>query len=94
MRLNVIAVAGALLALTAAVAQASPQTVVPDTLHHIGSGATQVFNGTKQGVGDQYRHDKAAAVRTTRDARRGALLHHHHRRIARRTIRHTTVHNG
>ena len=93
MKLNVFALAGAFLALTAAAAQASPRTVVPDTLHGIGSGAHQVFSGTKEGVSDQYRHDKAAAVRTTRDARRGALLHHH-RRFARRIVRHTAVHNG
>ena len=86
MKLNLIALAGAFLALTAAAAQASAQTVVPDTLHRIGSDARQVHRGTKKGVGDQYRQDKAAAVRTTRDARSGWLLHHHNR--------HSVVRNG
>ena len=92
MKLNVLALAGAFLALTAAAAQASPRTVVPDTLHGIGRDARQVYSGTRKGVVDQYHHDKAAAARTTRDARRGTLLHRHHR-LAHRTVRHA-VHNG
>ena len=78
MKLNVIALAGALLALTAAAAQASPATVVPDTLHNIGSGAKQIVNGTGKGIGDQYHHDVAAGRRTVRYARHGTLLRHHH----------------
>ena len=96
MKSNLIALAGALLALTAAAAQASPATVVPDTAHAIGRSATQVFNGTKKGVGDQYDHAKTAAVRTTRDVRHGAVMRRHHRRhLARRTVHtHTVVHQG
>ncbi len=87
MKLNVLAMAGALLALTTAAAQASPATVIPDTAHAIGNGAKQVFNGTKKGVGDQFNHDKAAAVRTTSDIRHGRILHHrHHHKYAHRTM--------
>ena len=80
MKLDVIALAGALLALTAAAAQASPATVIPDTFHAIGRDAKQVVNGTGKGVSDQYHHTAAAFRRTGRDARNGTLLHHHHRR--------------
>lgn len=97
MKSNVIALAGALLALTAAAAQASPGTVVPDTVHAIGRSATQVFNGTKKGVTDQYHHDVTAGRRTVGDARRGTLLRHHHyrhRHLVRRTVHtHTVVHH-
>jgi hypothetical protein len=95
MKSNVIALAGALLALTAAAAQASPASVVPDTVHAIGRDATQVFNGTKKGVTDQYDHAKAAAVRTTDDVRHGTVLkHHHRRRLVRKTVhKHTVVHH-
>jgi hypothetical protein len=86
MKLNVLAMAGALLALTAAAAQASPATVIPDTVHAIGKDAKQVFNGTKKGVTDQYDHDKAAAVRTTNDVRHGTVMKHHHRKYAHRTM--------
>ena len=79
MKFNVIAMAGALLALTAAAAQASPATVIPDTVHHIGSGAKQIVSGTGKGISDQYHHDVAAGRRTVHDARHGRLLHHHHR---------------
>ena len=79
MKLTVIAVAGALLALTAAAAQASPATVIPDTVHHIGSGAKQIVSGTGKGISDQYHHDVAAGRRTVHDARHGTLLRHHHR---------------
>lgn len=96
MKMNVIALAGALLALTAAAAQASPATVVPDTVHAIGRDAKQVFNGTKKGVTDQYDHDKAAAMRTTSDVRHGTLLHHHrhysHRMMHRRVVKHEEHH--
>ena len=78
MKIDVIALAGALLALTAAAAQASPSTVVPDTLHNIGRGAKQIVSGTSKGVGDQYHHDVAAGRRTVHDARHGTLFHHHH----------------
>jgi hypothetical protein len=96
MKFNVIALAGALLALTAAAAQASPATVVPDTVHAIGRDAKQVFNGTKKGVTDQYDHDKAAAVRTTSDIRHGRVLHHRrHRHLVRRVVHtHRVVHQG
>ena len=98
MKSNVIALAGALLALTTAAAQASPGSVVPDTFHAIGRSATQVFNGTKKGVTDQYHHDAAAASRTTNDVRHGTVLHHHHyhhRHLVRRTVHtHTVVHHG
>ena len=96
MKSNLIAVAGALLALTAAAAQASPGTVLPDTAHAIGRSATQVFNGTKKGVGDQYDHAKTAAVRTTRDVRHGTVMRRrHHRHLVRKTVHtHTVVHQG
>ena len=96
MKTNVIALAGALLALTAAAAQASPASVVPDTFHAIGRNATQVFNGTKKGVTDQYDHTKDAAVRTTNDVRHGTVMkHHHHRHLVRKTVHtHTVTHQG
>ncbi len=80
MKLDVIALAGALLALTAAAAQASPATVIPDTVHGIGRDAKQVVDGTGKGISDQYHHDVAAGARTIHDARHGTLLRHHHRR--------------
>ena len=97
MKLNVIAVAGALLALTAAAAQASPGTVVPDTVHAIGRDARQVVNGTGKGVTDQYHHSVAAARRTGHDARSGKLLHHsrhqrrHHRHVRLHRVTRTTA---
>ncbi len=99
MKLHVIALAGALLALTAAAAQATPATVVPDAVHAIGRDAKQVVNGTGKGVSDQYHHTVAAARRTGRDARRGALLrhrrHHHHHLVRRVTHTHTVeTHTG
>ena len=101
MKFNVIALAGALLALTAAAAQASPATVVPDTLHAIGRSATQVGRGTAKGVTDQYHHDATAARRTTRDIRHGTVPHHryhghhhHHRHLVRHTVHTHTVTHG
>ena len=97
MKSNVIALAGALLALTAAAAQASPATVVPDTLHAVGRSATQVFNGTKKGVTDQYHHDVTAGGRTVRDVRHGAVSRprRHHRRLVRKVVHtHTVTHQG
>ncbi len=99
MKFNVIALAGALLSLTAAAAQASPATVIPDTLHAIGRSATQVGRGTAKGVTDQYHHDATAARRTTRDIRHGTVphhhRHHHHRHMVHRmTHTHTVVHTA
>ena len=98
MKFNVIALAGALLSLTAAAAQASPATVIPDTLHAIGRSATQVGRGTAKGVTDQYHHDATAARRTTRDIRHGTVphhyRHHHHRHMMRTTHTHTVVHTA
>ena len=99
MKIDVIALAGALLALTAAAAQASPSTVIPDTVHNIGSSAKQVVNGTGKGISDQYHHDVAAGRRTIHDARHGTLLHHHHRHhrhhryhhMHRSVVTHTTT---
>ena len=93
MKFNVIALAGALLSLTAAAAQASPASVIPDTLHKIGSGTKQIVNGTGRAVTNQYHHDAAAARRTTSDIRHGTVMrhhrHHHHHRFMRHT--HTVV---
>ena len=100
MKLDVLALAGALLALTAAAAQASPATVIPDTAHAIGRDARQIVSGTGKGISDQYHHDAAAVRRTGRDARNGTLLrHHHHRRhhhhmMARVTHTHTVSHTA
>ena len=80
MKFDVFALAGALLALTAAAAQASPATVIPDTVHAIGHNATQVVQGTAKGVGDQARHDYHAGARVTRDVRHGTVPRRHHRR--------------
>ena len=96
MKSNLIALAGALLALTAAAAQASPSTVAPDTAHAIGRSATQVFNGTRKGVADQYDHAKTAAVRTARDVRHGTVMRRRHRRqLVRKMVHtHTVIHQG
>ncbi len=95
MKFNVIALAGALLSLTAAAAQASPATVIPDTFHGIARGTKQIVNGTGKGVSDQYHHDVTAARRTTRDIRHGRILHRHHYRhhhmMRRVTHTHTVV---
>ena len=97
MKLNVIALASALLSLTAAAAQASPATVVPDTFHGIVRGTKQIVNGTGKAVTDQYHHDATAAHRTVSDVRHGRILHHrrhhHHRHLVRRvTHTHTVQH--
>ena len=96
MKFNVIALAGALLSLTAAAAQASPATVIPDTFHGIARGTKQIVNGTGKAVTDQYHHDATAARRTTSDIRHGRILHHHHHRrhhhhhlVSRTTHTHT-----
>ena len=97
MKFNVIALAGALLSLTAAAAQASPATVIPDTFHGIARGTKQIVNGTGKAVTDQYHHDAAAARRTTSDIRHGRILHHrhyrHHHMVRRVTHTHTVVHH-
>ena len=80
MKFNVIALAGALLSLTADAAQASPATVIRDTFQGIARGTKQIVSGTGKGVSDQYHHDVTAARRTTRDIRHGRILHHHHYR--------------
>ena len=96
MKFNVIALAGALLSLTAAAAQASPASVIPDTFHGIARGTKQIVTGTGKGVTDQYHHDATAAGRTTRDIRHGTILHHHHYRhhhvVRRVTHTHTVQH--
>ncbi len=95
MKFNVIALAGALLSLTAAAAQASPATVIPDTLHGITRGTKQIVNGTGKGVSDQYHHDAAAAHRTVSDIRHDRILHHrfshrhHHHQHMMRQVTHT-----
>ncbi len=93
MKFNVIALAGALLSLTAAAAQASPATVIPDTFHGIARGTKQIVNGTGKAVTDQYHHDATAARRTTSDVRHGRILHrrhyHHHHLVRRVTHTHT-----
>ena len=95
MKFNVIALAGALLSLTAAAAQASPATVIPDTFHGIARGTKQIVDGTGKAVTDQYHHDATAARRTTGDIRHGRILHHPHRRhhhhhlVSRTTHTHT-----
>ena len=95
MKLDVIALAGALLALTAAAAQASPASVIPDTAHAIGRGATQVVRGTAKGVGDQARHDYHAGGRVTHDVVHGTVPHHarhrHHRHLIHRMTHTHTV---
>ncbi len=91
MKFNIIALAGAVLSLTAAAAQASPATVIPDTFHGIARGTKQIVNGTGKAVTDQYHHDATAARRTTRDIRHGRILHHrhYHRRHLVRRVTHT-----
>ena len=88
MKLDVIALAGALLALTAATVQASPASVIPDTAHAIVRGTGQIVHGTAKGVGDQGRHDYRASRRVTHD-----VIHHTvpHDRHARRTAHIHTV---
>ena len=96
MKLDVIALAGALLALTTAAVQASPASVVPDTAHAIGRDATQVVRGTAKGFGDQARHDYHAGARVTHDVAHGVVprhAHYRHRHLIRRVSRtHTVAH--
>ena len=99
MRFDVIAVAGALLALTAAAAQASPASVIPDTFHAAVRSGGQVVHGTAEGVGDQGKHDLRAGRRVTRDVIHGTVPHHyrhhhhyyHHRHLVSRTVQTHTV---
>lgn len=103
MKFNVIALAGALLALTAAAAQASPASVIPDTAHAIVRGTGQIVGGTVEGVGNQVKHDYRAGARTTHDVVHGTVPrhwrhrhhHYHHHYYHHRVTRTETVqHEG
>ena len=85
MKLNLLAMAAAMFALTAAAAQASPATVLPDTGHAIVRGTKTIVGGTVHGVGHQVgnvgyiaRSTTHSVVHGTRRAFRGGRHHHHH----------------